>query len=102
MKVARLGHGASVPVESRQVCGHPDYPYASGTTRLLRDNFADLARESAAMLGPGKDDLVVRRRFYLAPTSEKKCLARQSPSPLERLLFLERVGQHRLSAGYGR
>ncbi len=37
----------------------PDYPYTSGTTRLLRDNFADLARESAAMLRLGKDDLVV-------------------------------------------
>jgi SAM-dependent methyltransferase len=37
----------------------PDYPYTSGTTKLLRDNFADLAREAAAMLGLGKDDLVV-------------------------------------------
>ena len=37
----------------------PDYPYTSGTTRLLRDNFADLQRESAAMLGLGKGDLVV-------------------------------------------
>lgn len=37
----------------------PDYPYTSGTTKLLRDNFADLARESAAMLGLGNDDLVV-------------------------------------------
>ena len=37
----------------------PDYPYTSGTTKLLRDNFADLASESAAMLGLGKDDLVV-------------------------------------------
>lgn len=37
----------------------PDYPYTSGTTKLLRDNFADLQRESAAMLGLGKDDLVV-------------------------------------------
>jgi 2-polyprenyl-3-methyl-5-hydroxy-6-metoxy-1,4-benzoquinol methylase len=36
-----------------------DYPYTSGTTRLLRDNFADLARESSAMLGLSKDDLVV-------------------------------------------
>ena len=117
MKVARAsGTGASVPVESCQVCGHaplddvlslgymppvnqmlpigvvarqqpwfptnllycrncelvqlglavdpviifpPDYPYTSGTTRLLRDNFADLARESAAMLKLGKNDLVV-------------------------------------------
>jgi len=37
----------------------PEYPYTSGTTRLLRDNFADLQRESAAMLGLGRDDLVV-------------------------------------------
>jgi hypothetical protein len=37
----------------------PDYPYTSGTTKLLRDNFADLARESRAMLDLGKDDLVV-------------------------------------------
>src|SRR6516164_5304734 len=117
MKVARAsGTGASVPVESCQVCGHaplddvlslgymppvnqmvpigvvprqqpwfptnllycsncelvqlglavdpliifpPDYPYTSGTTRILRDNFADLARESAAMLKLGKNDLVV-------------------------------------------
>ena len=37
----------------------PEYPYTSGTTKLLRDNFADLQRESAAMLGPGSDDLVI-------------------------------------------
>ena len=37
----------------------PEYPYTSGTTRLLRDNFAELQREAAAMLGLGKDDLVV-------------------------------------------
>ena len=37
----------------------PDYPYTSGTTKLLCDNFADLHRESAALLGLGKDDLVV-------------------------------------------
>jgi len=37
----------------------PEYPYTSGTTKLLRDNFADLHRESAAMLGLGADDLVV-------------------------------------------
>jgi SAM-dependent methyltransferase len=36
----------------------PEYPYTSGTTKLLRDNFADLQRESAAMLGLS-DDLVV-------------------------------------------
>ena len=117
MKVARAaGTGASVPIESCQVCGHeplnpvlslgymppvnqmvpigvvsrqqpwfptsllhcpscdlvqlglavdpviifpPEYPYTSGTTRLLRDNFAELQREAATMLGLGKDDLVV-------------------------------------------
>src|SRR5882672_5878856 len=37
----------------------PEYPYTSGTTKLLRDNFADLHRESATMLGLGADDLVV-------------------------------------------
>lgn len=37
----------------------PEYPYTSGTTRILRDNFADLQRESAAMLGLGSEDLVV-------------------------------------------
>ncbi len=37
----------------------PEYPYTSGTTKLLRDNFAELQRESAAMLGLTKNDLVV-------------------------------------------
>ena len=37
----------------------PEYPYTSGSTKLLRDNFADLQRESAAMLGLGTNDLVV-------------------------------------------
>jgi hypothetical protein len=37
----------------------PEYPYTSGTTKLLRDNFADLSRESIAMLSLGKDDLVI-------------------------------------------
>jgi hypothetical protein len=37
----------------------PEYPYTSGTTKLLRDNFADLQRESAAMLGLGPNHLIV-------------------------------------------
>jgi 2-polyprenyl-3-methyl-5-hydroxy-6-metoxy-1,4-benzoquinol methylase len=37
----------------------PEYPYTSGTTKLLRDNFADLQRESAAMLGLANEDLVI-------------------------------------------
>ena len=37
----------------------PTYPYTSGTTRILRENFAELAREAIPMLGLTKDDLVV-------------------------------------------
>ena len=38
----------------------PEYPYTSGMTKLLRDNFAELYAESSAMLGSGpKDDLVI-------------------------------------------
>jgi len=37
----------------------PEYPYTSGTTKLLRDNFADLQRESVAMLGLSGKDLVI-------------------------------------------
>ncbi|TAN55325.1 MAG: methyltransferase domain-containing protein, partial [Rhodospirillales bacterium] len=36
-----------------------DYPYTSGTTRILHENFADLAKESAELLGLGREDLVV-------------------------------------------
>jgi SAM-dependent methyltransferase len=37
----------------------PEYPYTSGTTKLLRDNFSDLYREAFAMLRLAKDDLVI-------------------------------------------
>src|SRR5436309_315714 len=37
----------------------PEYPYTSGTTKLLRDNFAELYAEAAAMLELGPQDLVV-------------------------------------------
>src|SRR5438876_9693344 len=37
----------------------PEYPYTSGMTKLLRDNFAELYAESSKMLALGKDDLVV-------------------------------------------
>lgn len=36
-----------------------EYPYRSGTTKILRDNFADLARETEAVLGDAKGSLVV-------------------------------------------
>ena len=37
----------------------PEYPYTSGTTKLLRDNFADLHAEASAMLKLGPQDLVI-------------------------------------------
>ncbi len=37
----------------------PEYPYTSGMTRILRDNFAELYAESSKMLGLASDDLAV-------------------------------------------
>jgi len=37
----------------------PEYPYTSGTTKLLRDNFADLQHESTTMLSLSKEDMVI-------------------------------------------
>jgi SAM-dependent methyltransferase len=37
----------------------PEYPYTSGTTKLLRDNFADLYREASATLKLSPQDLVL-------------------------------------------
>jgi C-methyltransferase C-terminal domain/Putative zinc binding domain/Methyltransferase domain len=37
----------------------PEYPYTSGTTRILRDNFAELHREATAILGLRGSELVV-------------------------------------------
>lgn len=36
-----------------------EYPYTSGTTKVLRDNFADLGQEAKKMIGLNRDDLVV-------------------------------------------
>ena len=37
----------------------PDYPYTSGTTRILHENFADLSRECGDLLAPAAGDLIV-------------------------------------------
>ncbi len=37
----------------------PDYAYTSGTTRILRENFAELATEAIPLLNLSKDELVV-------------------------------------------
>lgn len=37
----------------------PEYPYTSGTTRILRENFAELYRDSTSLLSLNRDDLIV-------------------------------------------
>jgi C-methyltransferase C-terminal domain/Methyltransferase domain/Putative zinc binding domain len=37
----------------------PEYPYTSGTTKILRDNFAELSREVASLYPLNSSDLVV-------------------------------------------
>jgi hypothetical protein len=37
----------------------PSYPYTSGTTKVLRDNFAELYTEARSMFELGPDDLIV-------------------------------------------
>src|SRR5258706_15457172 len=36
-----------------------EYPYTSGTTKVLRDNFAELYMESSKILSLKKDDLII-------------------------------------------
>lgn len=42
-----------------QILFAPDYPYTSSTTKVLRDNFAQLYRECKKMLNLKADDLIV-------------------------------------------
>lgn len=42
-----------------QVIFPKEYPYTSGTTKVLRDNFADLGQEVRKIIGLHRDDLVV-------------------------------------------
>lgn len=37
----------------------PDYAYTSSTTRVLRENFAELYRESSKLLNLAEDDLII-------------------------------------------
>ncbi|RYZ76633.1 MAG: methyltransferase domain-containing protein, partial [Proteobacteria bacterium] len=43
----------------KRVLFPPDYPYLSGTTKILRENFADLYRESSALVKLSPTSLVV-------------------------------------------
>jgi len=42
-----------------QILFPPEYPYTSGTTKILRDNFAELSREVAELYPLNSNDLVV-------------------------------------------
>lgn len=46
-------------VVDAQILFPPEYPYTSGTTRILRENFVDLARECAHVVKLTREDLVV-------------------------------------------
>jgi hypothetical protein len=37
----------------------PEYPYTSSTTKVLRDNFAELYQECKTIIDLGKDDLII-------------------------------------------
>jgi len=46
-------------VVDKKVLFPPEYPYTSGTTKILRDNFAELYRETKTLIEIGPQDLVV-------------------------------------------
>jgi len=59
LRCADCGHvqiGLEVPAE---ILFPYSYPYLSGTTRILRENFADLYRECAEVIALGPDSLIV-------------------------------------------
>jgi SAM-dependent methyltransferase len=59
MRCAECGHVQIGLEVSPEVLFPYSYPYLSGTTRILRENFADLFAESRAMLGLNPGDFVV-------------------------------------------
>lgn len=42
-----------------QILFPPEYPYSSGTTKILRDNFAELYKECISIISLSKNDLIV-------------------------------------------
>jgi C-methyltransferase C-terminal domain/Methyltransferase domain/Putative zinc binding domain len=59
MRCAECGHVQIGLEVSPEVLFPYSYPYLSGTTRILRENFADLFAESREMLGLSAGDFVV-------------------------------------------
>lgn len=62
---------------SPEVLFPESYPYLSGTTRILRENFAELRTEAMSMLGLGRGDLVIdvgsNDGTLLSPFAESGC-----------------------------
>lgn len=46
-------------IVDREILFPPDYPYTSGTTKILRDNFADLYVESQTIIPMRPEDLAI-------------------------------------------
>ena len=46
-------------IVDKEILFPPEYPYTSGTTKNLRDNFADLYAESQTIVAMGRDDLAI-------------------------------------------
>jgi hypothetical protein len=46
-------------IVDKEILFPPEYPYTSGTTRILRDNFADLYAESQTIVAMKPEDLAV-------------------------------------------
>jgi len=46
-------------IVDKEILFPPDYPYTSGTTKILRDNFAELYEESQTIVSMGPQDLAV-------------------------------------------
>jgi SAM-dependent methyltransferase len=82
----------------------PDYPYSSGNSRGLHENFEDLARQAERLAGLGPDDLVVDigandgtllskfecRTVGVEPTRQ----ARKIAGPAYQAPFTEKLARH--------
>jgi hypothetical protein len=94
----------------------PEYPYTSGMTKVLRDNFADLYAESSQMLALGNDDLIVdigsndgtlianfqkggHRILGVEPTDVSKIASERGIPTLQRYFSVDVA--HEVRAGYG-
>ncbi len=93
----------------------PGYPYTSGTTKILRDNFAELAGECRGLMTLDSDDLVVdigsndgtllsnfverHRVLGVEPTNAGELAAARGIPTLRAFFDRERAGAIRLEHG---